>query len=98
MRVAFHLEKNFDSILNKTKVMYVVFKKEKLLFNSESMALPCRFAPIFPMGQACLARLLCLKNKSRYLQKGCNPFLKKVMQCKNQGSFGILNLPLQKYV
>jgi hypothetical protein len=61
MRAAFHLEKNFDSILNKTKVMYVVFKKEKLLFNSESMPLPCRFAPIFFYGSGLLGQAFMFK-------------------------------------
>jgi hypothetical protein len=47
MPSAFHLERNFDRIFNKPKVIYVVFKKERLLFSSESMPLACRFAPIF---------------------------------------------------
>jgi hypothetical protein len=77
MPSAFHLERNFDRTFNKPKVIYVVFKKERLLFSSESMPLIFRFAPVFFKGKACFPELLYLKNKSRYLQKGLQSIFKK---------------------
>jgi hypothetical protein len=65
MFFAFHLERNFDRIFNKPTIIYVVFKKERLLFSSEPMSLTIRFAPIFYMSKPCFLKLLYLKNKSR---------------------------------